>query len=136
MQIQIGFDSETMIHTVKGLEKELSLSKEEKKAIEIILNFLSSSVDVSEIITERRSSNYISLIYRDNDFLRLKYSTRAKWISLRLPNSILKNNIGNPLFSAQKNKRQFHWKAAISSFDDLESLKPFIIASCVGASPV
>lgn len=132
MAIKIFYDPENKSVFIGEPEKELSLTSDEEVLLEIIFSFLSDSVEVSMLGIEKRSNDYTSVIYGGlNDFLRFKYTSRTKWISLRLPISIQKENINNPLFSLQKNKRQLHWKAALSSLDDLEKFKPFIIASCV-----
>lgn len=85
-------------------DKELNPTKSELKLIVIILSFLPS--DIARCVTlERRSKNYISMFYGANDFLRLKYSPRSKWISLRLPRELSSENVDNPLFAAQHNKK-------------------------------
>lgn len=111
-------------------DKELNPNESESKLIEIVLSFLPTEIS-RHITLERRSKNYISMFYGANDFLRLKYSPRSRWISLRIPYELSLTNINNPLFAAQSNKKQLHWKANLNSFDDLNSLKDFIIASCV-----
>lgn len=111
-------------------DKELNPTKSELKLIVIILSFLPS--DIARCVTlERRSKNYISMFYGANDFLRLKYSPRSKWISLCLPRELSSENVDNPLFAAQHNKKQLHWQANLTSLEDLELLKNFIIASCI-----
>lgn len=130
--IQIGFDFEKKEIIVGEPVKELCLSPEEENLVEIVMGYLTDSVDVSMLGLEKRSNDYTTFVYGGmNDFLRFKYSSRAKWISLRLPAAIQKDNLENPLFAAQRNKRQLHWKSSLSSLSDLEALKPFIIASCV-----
>ena len=105
-------------------DKELNPTKSELKLIVIILSFLPS--DIARCVTlERRSKNYISMFYGANDFLR------RKWISLRLPRELSSENVDNPLFAAQHNKKQLHWQANLTSLEDLELLKNFIIASCI-----
>ena len=130
--IEIGFDMESMSITVGPPPKELCLTTDEEKLLEIVMGFLANSVDILMVGVEKRSYDYTSLIYGGlNDFFRFKYTSRTKWVSLRLPISIQKENMGNPLFAAQKNKNQLHWKSSLSSLSDLEALKPYIIASCV-----
>ncbi len=132
MAIQIGFDFENMVPIIGEPIKELCLTPDEERLLEIVIGFLADSVDVSMVGLEKRSNDYTSMIYGGlNDFLRFKYSSRAKWVSLRLPAAVQKENMNNSLFAAQKNKGQLHWKSALSSLSDLETLKPFIIASCV-----
>lgn len=132
MAIEFRFDPENKCIFIGEPEKELSLTSDEETLLETVCLFIADHVDVSMLGIEKRSNDYTSIIYGGmNDFLRFKYTSRTKWISLRLPISLQKENENNPLFSAQKNKRQLHWKASLSSLDDLEALKPFIIASCV-----
>ena len=101
----------SIIFTTQNSESAFCLSPEEEQLLEIILNFLVDSVDISFIGIEKRSANYTSLVYGGlNDFLRFKYSSKSHWISLRLPALIRNDNINNPLFAAQKDKRQLHWK--------------------------
>ncbi len=132
MSIQISYDFEKMVPIVGEPVKELCLSSDEETLLETVIGFLADSVDISMIGIEKRSNDYTSLIYGGlNDFFRFKYSPRTKWVSLRLPASIQKENMDNSLFAAQKNKNQLHWKSSLSSLSDLEELKPYIIASCV-----
>ncbi len=130
--ISFSFDAKTKSVSVDSVfDKELNINDDEKKLAQIVLSFITPPEISKSIQLERRSKNYISMIFGNNDFLRFKYSERAKWISLRLPYELSSTNIDNPLFSAQKNKKQFHWRADIKSLDDLYLLKDFIIASCV-----
>ncbi|MCM1217223.1 MAG: hypothetical protein NC548_22210 [Lachnospiraceae bacterium] len=130
--ISFSFDAKTKSVLIDSvLDKELNINDDEKNIVQIILSFITPPEISESIFLERRSDNYISMFCGKNDFLRFKYSERAKWISLRLPRDLAKNNIENPLFSAQSNKKQQHWRANIKCFDDLYLLKDFIIASCV-----
>ena len=131
--ISFTFDAKTKSVSIDSiLDKELNINDDEKDVVKIIFSFLTPPPENSEnIYLDRRSDNYISMFCGKNDFLRLKYSERAKWISLRLPRALAKSNIENPLFDAQSNKKQQHWRADIKSLDDLYLLKDFIIASCV-----
>lgn len=126
--ITVSFDPVTGRSSVKSIfEKELDINKEEKQLVDIVLSFLPPK-KVEEVHLERRSKNYISMIYKENDFLRLKYTERAKWISLDLPPEL--QDVDNPLFAAQAKKSQRHWRADLDSLDDLTLLKDHIIASC------
>ncbi len=129
--IDITFNAENEeIFIETSLIKELNINEAELKLVKIILSFLPP--DISSCITlQRKSKSYISMLYGINDFLRFKYSEKAKWISLRLPRNLAKSNLENPLFAAQIRKSQSHWQAALHSLDDLESFRNFIIASCI-----
>ena len=114
---------------VSQLYKDFSLSDREVEVIEIVKSFISSSELYSDFEIARRSDNYISLLCGENDFMRFKASPRAFWVSLRLPFALADKNRDNPLFAAQINKKQFHWKSSIASIDELEKIKDFIVAS-------
>lgn len=107
------------------------LTEMENNFVIKVSKILQNSPAHSKLVLERRSDNYLSLVLGSNDFLRFKYSKRAKWISLDLPLNLREYNQHNSIFDAQKNKGQRHWKALISSLDDLDAMADLIIASCV-----
>lgn len=129
--ISISANLQTCEVEVKSVfDKELNLNPDEKEALKIIFSFLPNEL-LKHISVERRSNDYISMFCGVNDFLRLKYSARSKWLSLRLPRSVAKQNIDSPLFAAQSNKKQLHWRGNLKSLEDLELFKDFIASSCV-----
>lgn len=131
MSIKIGYDSKSNTFYLSSMfEKELNTTPFESEAIKKIIALLPDSVDNNKLRIERRSNSYISIFYGNNDFLRLKFSEKTKWISIRLSQEDMKLNLNNPLFAAQTNKNQFHWKARVSSIDELEQFRPFLISSC------
>ncbi len=99
---------------------------------QFITTLLENYIDCNNITVEHRTDSYVSIVYEQNDFLRYKYTDKAKWISIRMNKSDSAANKDNPLFSAQANKNQLHWKAKINSLDDLVMFKDFIIHSCIG----
>lgn len=104
----------------------------EKNAYYTIIKLLTGCVDISKVTMKQMSNNYTSLFYGDyNDFLRFKLTKRTKWISIRISEKDAMANENNPLFSAQQNKRQFHWKASINDVSDIYLFKQFIINSCL-----
>lgn len=111
------------------LYKSLSLSDREIVLIETVKKIIADTPYADRFGVACRSDSYITLLCGNNDFMRFKYSPRAFWISLDIPLDIAKKNIDNPLFSAQENKRQRHWKSSINSIDEIDKLKDFIIAS-------
>lgn len=128
----IRYDCEKHSIVIEKRNRVVCLNDEEQKFIDMIYSFLASYVDLSNLRLDKRSDNYTSLIYGEyNDFLRFRLSPRTKWLSLRLPSDIKADNIDNPLFDAQKNKNQFHWKAKLNSLEDVVDFKDFIVASCV-----
>lgn len=127
--ITIGYDFESN-EIILNQPREVSLNPIEKRAVEIILGFFPAS-EVSKIHLEKLSDNYTSVFYGDaNDFLRFKFTDRTKWLSIRLSSKDKEENLFNPLFSAQSNKKQLHWKAKISDLSELNNFKPFILGSC------
>lgn len=111
-------------------DKDLNANSDEEAAFKIICSFLPCDL-LDRVFIERRSKDYISMFCGVNDFLRLKYSTRSKWLSLRLPHDVAALNVDNPLFSVQTNKNQLHWRGYLRSLDDLKLFKDLIVASCV-----
>lgn len=109
----------------------VELSGLETDFVRRIARILHDNPNYRNLTIERRTDNYVSIVIGYNDFLRFKCSPRAKWISLDLPQHIAAANIDNPIFAAQKNKGQRHWKASISSLDELDGLSDFINASCI-----
>lgn len=109
----------------------LQLTDMEFSLVQKISSILSTNPNYDNLQIVERSSNYYSIVLGMNDFLRFKFTSRSKWISLRLPSSIMAENISNPLFTAQKNKAQLHWKAELSTIDDVNNLSDFILAACI-----
>ena len=106
-------------------QKELNPTSEENDFLSIILPLLPS-----DVVLERRSHSYLSLLYDRNDFLRFKLTSRAKWLSLFIPPELREKYKDSPLFTDQKKKSLLHWKAKLSSLDDVEKYKELIVASC------
>lgn len=111
-------------------DKALNMNPDEEAAFKIIYSFLPCDL-LDRVFVERRSKDYISMFCGVNDFLRLKYSAKSKWLSLRLPRDVALLNFDNPLFAAQINKNQLHWRGNIKKLDDLKMYKDLICASCV-----
>ena len=78
---------------------------------------------------EHRSTDYTSLVFCDNDFFRVKYTDKSKWISIRLAKE--DKNPDDPRFAAQKNKGQLHWKAKINDWSDIDKFEDVLINACV-----
>ena len=110
---------------------EVELSELDAQFIARLSAILSLHPNFSDLKVVKRSENYLSVVLGHNDFLRFKFTKKAKWVSLRLPSNLAKQNQQNPLFAAQKNKAQFHWKSELNDLADLDALSDFIIASCV-----
>ena len=131
MPITISYENGS-ISVKSSFEKELNMSPLEQEASELILSLLHDSVDCSKIRLERRSDSYVSMFYgENNNFLRFKLSDKTKWLSIQMCYEDRIDNIDNPLFSAQKNKNQFHWKSQFTSLSDLQKYKTFLVNACL-----
>ena len=134
MYIEIGYEIvDGKIQLICGVpDKELVLTELEESALETIYSLLSNDVDLSKMHLEKNADAYTSLFYGEyNDFLRFKISDRTKWISIRMAPCDRENNLDNPLFVAQKNKKQLHWKSKIDSIDDLSQFKCYFVNACL-----
>lgn len=101
----------------------------EEKICQLVIDMLDG--DSSKFGIEHRTSDYTSLIYCDNDFFRVKYTDRSKWISIRLAKE--DRNENDERFVAQKNKGQLHWKANIHSIADIKLFEEELKNACVSA---
>lgn len=127
--ITIGYDFENN-KIILNQPREVSLNPIEERAVEAFLSFFPAS-EIPNIHLEKMSDNYTSVFYGEtNDFLRFKFTDRTKWLSIRLSPEDMKKNLCNPLFAAQSNKKQLHWKAKISDLSELDNFKSFILNAC------
>lgn len=115
-------------------EKELNLTEEEKTAFEFIFKMLKDSeVDIQKLQVTRKSNAYATIVICgkewDYDLIRFKMTDKTKWISLPIANSDRTILQDNPLFDAQKNKAQLHWKSKLLSIKELPKYKVFIVSS-------
>lgn len=108
-------------------DREINANKEEEMIATHFEEVIHREHPNLAITLERRSNNYLSLCAGSSDFLRFKYTDRAKWISIF--------NYGlseeDSRFSAQKNKRQVHWKAKIDDISDLSLFDKDVLEACV-----
>jgi len=102
------------------------MTESEKHICDLVIEL--TGKDKSKFGVEERSSSYLTLVYCDNDFFRVKYSDKSKWISIRLANE--DKNKDDIRFDAQTNKNQLHWKANINSYEDIYKFKTELINAC------
>ena len=81
---------------------------------------------------EQRCDRYLSLIYGNNDFLRVHISKvdDTKWITIAVYNENRDKYMNSELFSAQVDKKQIHWKADIKDFSDYSKFINIANESC------
>ncbi|WP_180371354.1 HIRAN domain-containing protein [Parafannyhessea umbonata] len=92
---------------------------------------LKNDVDVSDIAIEQRCADYRTVVYGDwnNDFLRYHFGDDGFWISVRMYPGIIADYEFSPLFRAQANKRQLHWRASIEP-NEIGKLHDALVRSC------
>lgn len=106
------------------LHKELTMTPEEEQIMEHFIRLLKNEEPDIVLQVEQRSSSYVSLCKDMNDFLRVKWTDRSHWISVAVPSGHPEDD---PLFAAQKNKKQRHWKAELRSLDELSAFDAIVL---------
>lgn len=127
MQIEISIDNLLKTgNAVRGSwQKELNPTVEEDDFLARLLPLLPR-----DVVIERRSDDYLSVVCENNDFLRFKLTPRTKWLSINLPRDLRKQYESDDLFAAQKKKSAIHWKAIITDASDVDKFKDLIVAAC------
>ncbi|MBE6117409.1 MAG: hypothetical protein E7188_02525 [Erysipelotrichaceae bacterium] len=82
-----------------------------------------------ELQIEQRTEDYLTVTYGVNDFLRVKYTPVAKWLSLDIIDDNKQMAIDSGLFIVPNDNRR-HWQSYIRSFDDLEKYMNIAEHSC------
>lgn len=127
--ISIGFDYEKGEAVIKSqFDKDLNLTDDDKAIADHFIQIIGKSAPAAHVTLERRADEYLSLCVGDNDFLRFKYTPRARWISVAVWG--LDISPDDPRFSAQKNKQARFWKASIRDVSDLSDFDDVVVASC------
>lgn len=127
--ISIGFDYEKGEAVVKSqFDKDLNLTDEDQAIADHFIQIIKRSAPAAPVTLERRANDYLSLCCGLNDFLRFKYTPRARWLSVAVLGLDVSSD--DPRFSAQKNKNQRFWKASINDLSDLDAFDDIVIASC------
>lgn len=107
--------------------KALNLNDNEVKLASAIVDALiSTGVDKNKIDVVRKSNDYATVVHHgkewDVDLARFKFTPRAKWVSVPIPESKAEQLKDSPMFSAQRNKKQLMWKSKISAINDAAPL--------------
>ena len=113
---------------IQDEEKKENLS--EIEVCNFFINKLKDEKDVSKFKIEHLSNNYTTLKYDVFDVLRVKFTLKAKWISVAPTNEDRDIYKDSPLFDDQGNKNQVHWKSYINSINDLEKYLDIVRHSC------
>lgn len=107
--------------------KELNMTDDEKKLAEIIIAVLiENGINQDQLEVVAKSNDYITIVHHgcewESDIARFKFTPRAKWVAVSVPESKRDALIDDPLFAAQKNKRQAMWKSKITKIEDATPL--------------
>lgn len=121
--ISIGIDG-----VRSQFDKELNATREELQVAQHFIEIIRNRKPGVPVALERRADNYLSLCSGVNDFLRLKYTDRARWVSIDAEPAGL--SADDPRFAAQKNKNQRHWKASLRDLSDLAGFDDAVVAAC------
>lgn len=126
--ISIGFDPKNGVFVTSQFEKDLVMNDDEKEIAEHFIVAIRAAAPAAPLSLEQRSFDYISLCVGANDFLRFKYTPRARWLSIDIIG--LGVSPDDPRFIVQKNKNQRFWKAKIDNISNLSAFDDLVIASC------
>lgn len=126
--IAFGIDENGKTFVKSQFDKSLDATPEELQIANHFIEILKIRKPDTPVVLKRRSDIYLSLCSGDNDFLRFKYTSRSRWISVDADSANL--SAEDPRFSAQKDKGQRHWKANISDLSALSSFDQNVVDAC------
>lgn len=108
-----------------------AMSREERTFCNRLIETLSRDINLDELAFEQRFADYRTVVYGDwsNDFLRYHFGEDGFWVSVRVYPGIVADYEFSPLFRAQANKRQLHWRATVGA-DEIEKLRDVMLRSC------
>lgn len=104
----------------------------EKAFYDRLVATLDGRVDIDDLAVEQRNGDYRTVVYRswDNDFLRYHFGYDGFWVSVRMSPALMKSYRDSPLFSAQTNKRQYHWRSSVKP-DEIDKIGNVIAESAI-----
>lgn len=116
------------IGDLSGVPKAPVSTDEELAVCERAITCLGRDRDLFGV--ENRTDSYTTLVYKGSDFLRVKFTPKAHWLSIAIANKDVDDAKDDSLFALQKNKNQRHWKAAIESVDDVQKFIKYLENAC------
>ena len=132
--VTIGFNPEGGVYVTSQFEKDLNASPDDMRIADHFIDLIRQRSPAAALTLERRADDYLSLCAGEMDFLRFKYTSRARWISIDV--SGLDVQADDPRFAAQKNKNQRFWKASIVDLSDLPSFDDTVFAAFLKCAEV
>jgi hypothetical protein len=130
--ISIGFNPEGGVYVTSQFETDLNASSDDMRIADHFIDLIRQRSPAAALTLERRADDYLSLCTGEMDFLRFKYTPRARWISIDV--SGLDVQVDDPRFAAQKNKNQRFWKASITDLSDLASFDDAVFGAFLKCS--
>lgn len=118
----------TFVVDMARMDTSLNANAYEIAIAEHFISVIKADKPDANPVLQRRSQSYLSLCLGDNDFLRIKYTDRTKWISIDSWAAQLEDE--DPLFIAHENKRQRHWKAKLDDISDVERFDALVVKAC------
>lgn len=101
---------------IQGAESNYEHVTDEDKILNDLIEQLGKPKENFEI--QKRSEEYTTLRYKDNDLVRLKYSTGSKWIDIFMSNDLRQQYVDSDLFLANRKNKLF-WRSKLYT-DDLK----------------
>lgn len=115
----------------KQIVETNSMPAEERSFCTRLIDTLKGDINLDDLAFEQRFADYRTVVYGDwnNDFLRYHFGEDGFWVSVRVYPGIVADYEFSPLFKAQANKRQLHWRASVGA-DEIEELHDVMLRSC------
>ena len=127
--MKICFDLEKGFY-IPEEHRTVCLTPQEQAFIDSFFNLLQDSIDTEKLNITKNSDSYTTITYTSHevhDIVRFKLTDKTMWVSVFMTKENATNNITNPIFEAQKNKKQLYWKSNLKLPDDCSFLKPCVI---------
>lgn len=97
------------------------LTNDEEYAVDLIRTQLLAIGSHADALTvEQRSSSYLSLCYKQCDFMRMSFGPRVCWFSLQVIGDMRKKFFNDARFDCVKDKNLLHWRIDICSVECLD----------------
>lgn len=114
-----------VVNHLNRRNEDPNLTTEEIEAIDFFYSELEKiGFDTENLKEQRRALAYISIVYKDYDFLRLKIGPKAKWVSIDMwaSDTFKSDERTNHI----KNRNQRHWKFPLNETEDLKKYMDMI----------
>ena len=105
---------------------------EERTFFNQLIAAIGNAIDLDDLAVEQRNGDYRTVVSGswDNDVLRYRIGKGVFWVSVRMTRENMDKYQDSPLFAAQENKKQFHWRSSIRP-DEIAEISGIIIESAL-----